>query len=109
MNAKPLDSCVSGLRITFTLSATRFSAVSHDLISSAVTHRGRFPRNTVKLIPSVIDSVGIWEELLRGHDPLGSTPIVSRDRAPRKRLSCRKYLLRERLRGPRCARSRAAA
>src|SRR5271165_1028696 len=50
MNAKPLDSCVSGLRITFTSSKTRFSALSQDLISSLVTHAGRFPRNTVKLI-----------------------------------------------------------
>src|SRR6185312_14867106 len=50
MNANPLDSCVSGLRITLTASATKLSAASHDLISSAVTQTGRFPRNTVKLI-----------------------------------------------------------
>lgn len=50
MKAKPLDSCVSGLRITLTLSATRPSADNHALMSSAVTHVGRFPRNTVKLI-----------------------------------------------------------
>src|ERR1017187_431867 len=49
-NAKPLDSCVSWLRITLTESATRFSAVSHALISSAVTHVGRLPRKTVKFI-----------------------------------------------------------
>src|SRR5690242_10036566 len=50
INAKPLDSCVSGLRITLIASATRFSAVSHPLISSAVTQVGKLPRNTVKLI-----------------------------------------------------------
>ena len=50
IKANPLDSCVSGLRITLTASATRLSAASHDLISSAVTQTGRFPRNTVKLI-----------------------------------------------------------
>ncbi len=50
MKANPFDSCVSGLRITFTASETKFSAVSHDLISSAVTQTGIFPRNTVKLI-----------------------------------------------------------
>ena len=50
MKANPLDSCVSGLRITLTASATKLSAASHDLISSAVTQTGRFPRNTVKLI-----------------------------------------------------------
>ena len=50
MKAKPLDSCVSGLRMTLIWSATRFSAVSHDLMSSAVTQAGKFPRKTVKLI-----------------------------------------------------------
>ena len=50
MNAKPFDSCVSGLRMTLIASATRFSAVSHPLISSAVTQTGRFPKKTVKLI-----------------------------------------------------------
>ena len=50
MNAKPLDSCVSGLRITLIASATRFSAVSHPLISSAVTQVGKLPKKTVKLI-----------------------------------------------------------
>jgi hypothetical protein len=50
INAKPLDSCVSGLRITLIASATRFSALSQPLISSAVTQTGRLPRNTVKLI-----------------------------------------------------------
>src|SRR5690349_23031547 len=50
INAKPLDSCVSGLRITLIASATRFSAVSHPLISSAVTQVGKLPRKTVKLI-----------------------------------------------------------
>ena len=49
-NAKPFDSCVSWLRITFTASATRSSAASHCLMSSAVTHVGRLPRKTVKLI-----------------------------------------------------------
>src|SRR6202011_5241201 len=43
-------SCVSGLRITFTSSYTRFSALSQDLISSFVTQTGRLPRKTVKLI-----------------------------------------------------------
>jgi len=50
MNAKPLDSWVSGLRMTFTESATRLSATSHALMSSAVTHTGRLPRKTVELI-----------------------------------------------------------
>ena len=50
MKAKPLDSCVSGLRMTLIASETRPSAVNQDLMSSAVTHVGRFPRNTVKLI-----------------------------------------------------------
>jgi hypothetical protein len=50
INAKPFDSCVSGLRITLIASATRFSALSHPRISSAVTQTGKFPRNTVKLI-----------------------------------------------------------
>jgi len=35
INAKPLDSCVSGLRITLIASATKFSALSQPLISSA--------------------------------------------------------------------------
>ncbi len=47
--ANPLDSCVSWLRITLTESATRSSAASHCLISSAVTQVGRLPRKTVKL------------------------------------------------------------
>ena len=47
MKAKPLDSCVSGLRMTLIVSATRFSALSQDLMSSAVTQTGRFPRKTV--------------------------------------------------------------
>src|ERR1700727_1652459 len=50
INANPLDSCVSGLRITLTSSYTRFSALSQDLISSLVTQTGKFPRKTVKLI-----------------------------------------------------------
>ena len=50
INAKPFDSCVSGLRITLIASATRLSALSQPLISSAVTQTGRLPRNTVKLI-----------------------------------------------------------
>ena len=54
MKAKPFDSCVSGLRITLTASATRLSEVSHDLMSSAVTQTGRFPRKTVKLIRLVL-------------------------------------------------------
>src|ERR1019366_3459294 len=53
-NAKPLDSCVSWLRITLTPSATRSSAASHCLISSAVTQVGRLPRNTVKLIQLIL-------------------------------------------------------
>src|SRR5205823_6718172 len=48
-NAKPFDSWVSWLRITLIASATRSSAVSQPLISSAVTQTGRFPRKTVKL------------------------------------------------------------
>lgn len=50
MKAKPLDSWVSGLRMTFTQSATRLSETSHCLTSSAVTHVGRLPRKTVELI-----------------------------------------------------------
>ena len=50
INANPLDSCVSGLRMTLIESATRFSAESQDLISSAVTQAGRLPRKTVLLI-----------------------------------------------------------
>ena len=50
INANPLDSCVSGLRITLIASATRFSAASQPLMSSAVTQAGRLPRKTVKLI-----------------------------------------------------------
>src|SRR5258708_31870867 len=50
MNAKPFDSCVSGLRITLIASATRFSACSHPLMSSAVTQTGKLPKKTVKLI-----------------------------------------------------------
>ncbi len=50
INAKPLDSCVSGWRITLIASATKFSALSQPLISSAVTQAGKLPRNTVKLI-----------------------------------------------------------
>ena len=53
-NAKPLDSCVSWFRITLTASATRSSAASHCLISSAVTQVGRLPRNTVKLIQLIL-------------------------------------------------------
>ncbi len=56
-NANPLDSCVSWFRMTLTESATRSSAASHCLISSAVTHIGRLPRKTVKLIQ--------WFSLLR--------------------------------------------
>lgn len=54
MKAKPFDSWVSGLRMTLIESATRFSAFNHDLISSAVTQVGRFPKNTVKLILLVV-------------------------------------------------------
>src|SRR5258708_535275 len=50
INAKPLDSCVSGLRMTLIASATRLSAVSQPLMSSAVTQAGRLPKKTVKLI-----------------------------------------------------------
>src|ERR1700690_4453345 len=49
-NAKPFDSWVSWFRITLTASATKSSAASHCLMSSAVTHVGRLPRKTVKLI-----------------------------------------------------------
>ena len=50
MNAKPFDSCVSGLRMTLIASATRFSACSQPMISSAVTQVARLPKKTVKLI-----------------------------------------------------------
>lgn len=63
-NANPLDSCVSWLRITLMESATRSSAVSHCLMSSAVTQAGRLPRNTVKLIQWYRYSVG-WFVLAR--------------------------------------------
>jgi hypothetical protein len=52
--ANPFDSCVSWFRITFTASATRSSAASHCLISSAVTQTGRLPRKTVKLIQLIL-------------------------------------------------------
>src|SRR5205807_2592472 len=55
-NAKPFDSWVSWLRITLTASATRSSAASHCLMSSAVTQVGRLPRNTVKLIQLILCS-----------------------------------------------------
>lgn len=46
--------------MTLIESATSDSAVSQDLMSSAVTHAGRFPRKTVLLIlSSVFYSVGI--------------------------------------------------
>ena len=67
MKAKPLDSWVSGLRMTLMESATRFSAVSQDLISSAVTQTGRFPRNTVQLTVMLITPlVGICGTGLQG-------------------------------------------
>ena len=50
MKAKPFDSWVSGLRMTLIASATRFSALSQPLISSAVTQAGKLPKKTVKLI-----------------------------------------------------------
>ena len=59
MNANPFDSCVSGFRITFTSSYTRFSALSQDLMSSLVTQTGKFPRNTVKLKLSLAPLSGI--------------------------------------------------
>src|ERR1700676_3363130 len=70
MNANPFDSCVSGFRITFTSSYTRFSALSQDLISSLVTQTGKFPRKTVKLILASRYSVlGDLARQLRGCDP----------------------------------------
>ncbi len=42
--------------MTLTSSATRFSDASHDLMSSLVTHAGRFPRKTVKLIYLFFDA-----------------------------------------------------
>src|SRR5215471_11381722 len=68
MNAKPLDSCVSGLRITLIASATRLSALSQPLMSSAVTQAGRLPRKIVKLIRRfVVNSVGgdLLPEIIR--------------------------------------------
>src|SRR4051812_36431550 len=53
-NAKPFDSCVSWFRMTLTESATRSSAASHCLMSSAVTQVGRLPRKTVKLIQLIL-------------------------------------------------------
>jgi hypothetical protein len=49
-NAKPFDSCVSWFRMTLTESATRSSAASHCLMSSAATQIGKLPKKTVKLI-----------------------------------------------------------
>ena len=88
-NANPLDSCVSWLRITFTESATRSSAASHCLISSAVTHMGRLPRKTVKLIQ--------WFSLLRCWIVLqkeGSDLCQFDSSRPRKSLQTKKPLCR---------------
>ena len=76
MNAKPLDSCVSGLRITLIASATRFSAVSQPLISSAVTQTGKLPKNTVKLIRwlSSTPCGGLASKILRGINMLPHSP-----------------------------------
>ena len=66
MKANPFDSCVSGLRITFTSSYTRFSAFNQDLISSLVTQTGKFPRKTVKLILKVLLApLGVLTDSLR--------------------------------------------
>src|SRR5437660_12882512 len=84
MNAKPLDSSVSGLRITLTASATRLSAVSQPLISSAVTQTGKLPRKTVKLIRR-LSSTPLVGVLLRETLPEALTSYHSpRDGAARK-------------------------
>lgn len=61
MKAKPLDSCVSGLRITLMESQTKDSAISQDWISSAVTQGGKLPRKMVKLIlEKGVSVIGNW-------------------------------------------------
>src|SRR5205085_11327088 len=72
IKAKPLDSWVSWFRITLIESATRSSAVSHCLISSAVTQVGRLPKKTVKLIQFVAFTP--WLEILVGSST-GGNPI----------------------------------
>src|SRR5579863_1918506 len=92
-NAKPLDSCVSWLRMTLTESATRSSAASHCLISSAVTHIGRLPRKTVKLI-QWFDLLRCWIVLQKEGSDLCQFDS-SRPRKPmqtKKPLSCWKNL-----------------
>lgn len=79
MNANPLDSCVSGLRMTLMESATRFSAESQDLMSSAVTQAGRLPRKTVLLIRRCVPlrCGGIFEGISSGmHSHANTRPGV---------------------------------
>ena len=69
MKAKPLDSWVSGFRMTLTSSATRFSARSQERMSSLVTQVGRLPRKTVKLILWCKTLQGIFGGPVRGRSP----------------------------------------
>jgi hypothetical protein len=101
MKAKPLDSWVSGLRMTFTSSYTRFSELSQDLMSSLVTQTGRFPRKTVKLILlSVLAPLGICGN--RFEDSIHeSYPIVSHglQAGKRKKIVSGWYLRSKKLKG----------
>src|SRR5271170_4710284 len=80
MNANPLDSWVSGLRITLTSSYTRFSALSQDLMSSFVTQTGKFPRNTVKLIRGL--SLTPFWGILRFADAIHESYTIVSQRIP---------------------------
>src|SRR5438477_8428571 len=95
MNAKPFDSWVSGLRITLTSSYTRFSELSQDLISSLVTQTGRFPRNTVKLIYFMVNSVGDLRDTLRGCDPWKHLYPITRGASGQTKISCKHLLSKE--------------
>ena len=83
-NAKPLDSCVSWLRITLTESATRFSAVSHALISSAVTHVGRLPKKNSEIhsVIRLLRWLDLWH--FKGRIPLCHLDSIRPDRVQRK-------------------------
>ncbi len=72
INANPFDSCVSWFRMTLTESATRSSAASHCLMSSAVTHMGKLPKKTVKLI-QLLCSLRGWKFF--GGSTKGGNPI----------------------------------
>ncbi len=77
MKAKPLDSWVSGFRITLMESATRASAFNHDWMSSAVTQVGRLPRKTVKLIRGGVSLTGIVTKVALGDCSRQAVSIVA--------------------------------